>query len=41
MVSYQLAAQGVNYLRVHNVGFNSEAIAMARQLISKDELVTA
>lgn len=41
MVSYQLAAQGVNYLRVHNVGLNSEAIAMATQLISKDELVTA
>jgi len=40
MVSYQLAAQGVNYLRVHNVGLNSEAIAMATQLISKDELVT-
>lgn len=41
MVSHQLAAQGVNYLRVHNVGLNSEAIAMATQLISKDELVTA
>src|ERR1043165_1393448 len=41
MVSYQLAAQGVNYLRVHNVGLSSEAIAMATQLISKDELVTA
>lgn len=41
MVSYQLAAQGVDYLRVHNVGLNAEAIAMARQLISADELVTA
>ena len=41
MVSYQLAAQGVNYLRVHNVGLNAEAIAMATLLISKDELVTA
>lgn len=41
MVSYQLAAQGVDYLRVHNVGLNAEAIAMARQLISMDELVTA
>ncbi|MFZ0218705.1 MAG: dihydropteroate synthase [Candidatus Aquirickettsiella sp.] len=41
MVSYQLATQGVDYLRVHNVGLNAEAIAMARQLISADELVTA
>ncbi|WP_342220455.1 dihydropteroate synthase [Rickettsiella endosymbiont of Miltochrista miniata] len=41
MVSYQLAAQGVDYLRVHNVGLNAEAIAMARQLISAEELVTA
>jgi 2-amino-4-hydroxy-6-hydroxymethyldihydropteridine diphosphokinase / dihydropteroate synthase len=41
MVSYQLAAQGVDYLRVHNVGLNAEAIAMASQLISSDELVTA
>lgn len=41
MVSYQLAAQGVDYLRVHNVGLNAEAIAMATQLISTDELVTA
>lgn len=40
MVSYQLAAQGVDYLRVHNVGLNAEAIAMAKQLISLDELVT-
>ena len=40
MVSYQLAAQGVDYLRVHNVGLNAKAIAMATQLISlKEELV--
>ncbi len=41
MMSYQLAAQGVDYLRVHNVGLNAEAIAMASQFISTDELVTA
>jgi 2-amino-4-hydroxy-6-hydroxymethyldihydropteridine diphosphokinase / dihydropteroate synthase len=41
MVSYQLAAQGVDYLRVHNVSLNAAAISMARQLISADELVTA
>lgn len=41
MVSYQLAAQGVDYLRVHNVGLNAEAIAMASQLIAVDKLVTA
>lgn len=42
MVSYQLAAQGVDYLRVHNVGLNAKAIAMATQLIStKDEVVMA
>ncbi|MEN9917038.1 MAG: 2-amino-4-hydroxy-6-hydroxymethyldihydropteridine pyrophosphokinae [Pseudomonadota bacterium] len=41
MVSYQLAAQGVDYLRVHNVGLNAKAIAMATQLIStQEELVT-
>lgn len=41
MVSYQLAVQGVNYLRVHNVGLNAKAIAMATQLISrKEELVS-
>lgn len=42
MVSYQLATQRVDYLRVHNVGLNAEAIAMATQLISvKKESVTA
>jgi 2-amino-4-hydroxy-6-hydroxymethyldihydropteridine diphosphokinase / dihydropteroate synthase len=41
MVSYQLAAQGVDYLRVHNVGLNAEAIAMATQFITTDELITA
>jgi 2-amino-4-hydroxy-6-hydroxymethyldihydropteridine diphosphokinase / dihydropteroate synthase len=41
IVSYQLAAQGVDYLRVHNVGLNAEAIAMASQFIPSDELVTA
>lgn len=41
MVSYQLAAQGVDYLRVHNVGLNAEAIAIATQFVSPGELVTA
>lgn len=38
-VSYQLAVQRVDYLRVHNVGLNAEAIAMANQLISVEEPV--
>lgn len=37
IVSYQLAVQGVDYLRVHNVGLNAQAIAMATQLISSEE----
>lgn len=38
-VSYQLAAKRVDYLRVHNVGLNAEAIAMATQFISEEESV--
>jgi dihydropteroate synthase/2-amino-4-hydroxy-6-hydroxymethyldihydropteridine diphosphokinase len=38
-VSYQLAAKRVDYLRVHNVGLNAEAIAMASQFISAEESV--
>lgn len=41
MISYQLAAKQVDYLRVHNVGLNAKAIAMATQFISADELVLA
>lgn len=37
MVSYQLASQGIDYLRVHNVGLNAQAIAMATQLIPSFE----
>ncbi len=39
IVSYQLAVQGVDFLRVHNVSLNAEAIAMATQFISSDELI--
>ena len=41
MISYQLALQGVEYLRVHNVRLNAEAVAMATQIIPSDEIVTA
>lgn len=42
IVSYQLASQGVDYLRVHNVGLNAQAVAMANQLTpSFAELVLA
>lgn len=41
MVSYQLAMQGVDYLRVHNVALNAEAISMATQFTSSDELIDA
>jgi 2-amino-4-hydroxy-6-hydroxymethyldihydropteridine diphosphokinase / dihydropteroate synthase len=41
MISYQLAAKHVDYLRVHNVGLNAKAIAMATRFIPADELVIA
>jgi dihydropteroate synthase/2-amino-4-hydroxy-6-hydroxymethyldihydropteridine diphosphokinase len=40
MISYQLALQGVEYLRVHNVGLNRQAVAMATSAISSDEIMT-
>ncbi len=41
MISYQLALQGVEYLRVHNVGLNRQAVAMATEIISSDARVMA
>lgn len=41
IISYQLALQGVEYLRVHNVSLNAQAVAMATQFILSDEAVTA
>ncbi len=41
MVSYQLAARGVDFLRVHNVGLNAQAIAMSTQFTSLEEFVSA
>lgn len=40
MLSYQLAAQGVDFLRVHNVGLNAQAIRMSTQFTQSEEFAT-